>query len=600
MSEYAFKVGEIIKIPDEFLNVKCLCGGKLPYIDNKELQLLYRNTDSNTDSCKELRKIIKPLKPYCVEKGFMKSQELSNYSKTMLKKYLTDNEEWDFNESQINALKEGDIGNIGFEYGKRRPQLEFETLHLLHKDVPTDNLRFLWVKDQEGNYSIDPEAIEYIAYLLCYLFRINTIEEINKAFTYSKGLFGYLEYETLQIVIKYIVVKADTNIKDFDTTIQPEMHGTPLSSNACCILNNGYLTPHKINHGDNWCGVKKDDDKGRVYTTSSFKKAFMYSNSKKHFRKITGDIVITKSKMLEKDVKRICLQDWEESDRKNHEIWKDYKAIVATNRGQIHNFETIFNRDYPTVEAIMGILPSAVNPSFTRKLNNNVWGYPGSMIKVPSETLQPWMQAIVDAEIKRFNINKKSNTISENNIVCHYNIDNAIRKNRKRKYEEELDKSLLTLEKLKRQKVFPVDIVNHTSTIFSKFEQINPNDIAYYSQEYMYYMSHSEAYSSYKDKFSVNEIITLHKSFKPLKLWIDCGFKLKGKYKIVGIYSEGYGRPKQAYIIPVNFKDDMQKVKYIDTVQKIYDKTPIMTKWIKVDEIPALKVKLSDCYKDVQ
>lgn len=595
MSEYAFKVGEIIKIPDKFLNVKCLCGDKLPYIDNKELQLLYRNTDCNT----ELRKIIKPLKPYCVEKEFTKSRELSNYSKTMLKEYLTHNEEWDFDESQINALKSGNIDMVGFEYGKRRPQLEFETLQLLHKDVPEDNLRFLWLKDQEGNYSIDPEAIEYIAYLLCYLFRINTIEEINKAFTHYKGLFGYLEYETLQIVIKYIVVKADTNIKDFDTTIQPEMHGTPLATNACCILNNGYLTPHKVNHGDNWCGIKQDDDKGRVYTTSSFKKAFMYANSKRHFRKITGDIVITKSKMLEKDVRRICLQDWEESDRKNHEIWKDYKAIVATNRGQIHNFETIFNSDYPIVEAIMGILPSAANPSFTRKINTNVWGYPGSMIKVPSETLQPWMQAIVDAEIKRFNTNKKNNTISENNIVNHYNIENAICKNKKRKYEEELDKSLLTLEKLKRQKVFPVDIVNHTSTIFGKFEQINPNDNAYYSQEYMYYMSHSEAYSSYKDKFNVNEVITLHKSFKPLKLWINCGFKLKGKYKIVGIYSEGYGRPKQAYIIPNSFKDDKQKTKYIDTVQNIYDKTPIMAKWIKVDGIPALKVKLSDCCKDV-
>ena len=599
--EYAFKVQDPIKIPDKFLNIKSLCGDRLPYLNNysPELQLMYRNKDCNLDASKKLRKIIKPLRPYCVEKEFMKSRELSNYPKTILKHYLSDDEEWDFDESQVNALKSGDIDMVGFEYGKRRPQLEFETLQLLHKDVPEDNLRYLWLKDQEGNYSIDPEAIEYIAYLLCYLFRINTTEEICKAFTYSRGLFGYLEYETLQIVIKYIIVKADTNIKDFDTTIQPEMHGTPLSSNACCMLNNGYLTPHKINHGDNWCGVKKDDDKGRVYTTSSFKKAFMYSNSKRHTRKIMGDLVITKSKMLEKDVKRICLQDWEESDRKNHEIWKDHKAIIATNRGQIHNFETIFNQDYPTVEAIMGILPAPANPSFNRNINTSVWGYPGSMLKLPSETLQPWMQAILDAEIKRYNNNIKTGKLSSNTIVNHYNIDNAIHENRKRKYQEEFDKSLLTLEKLKQQNTFPIDVVNHTSTIFSKYEQINPNDIAYYSQEYMYYMSHSVAYSCYKDKYSVNDIVSLHKSFKPLRLWVNCGFRLQGKYKIVGIYSEGYGRPKQAYIIPESFKDDSQKAKYINTVNKIYDKTEIMAKWIKVDEIPALKVKLSDLCKDV-
>ena len=303
--------------------------------------------------------------------------------------------------------------------------------------------------------------------------------------------------------------------------------------------------------------------------------------------------------MLEKDVKRICLQDWEESDRKKHELWKDCKAIIATNRGQIHNFETIFNEDYPMVEAIMGILPAPTNPSFTRKINTSVWGCPGSMLKLPSEALQPWMQAILDAEIKRFNISTKLNTKSKNNIICHCNIYDAINKNRKRKYDEELDKSLLTLEKLKHQKKLPINIVNHTSSIFNKFEQINPNDNAYYTQEYMYYMSHTEAYSCYKDKYCVNDVVSLHKMFKPLKLWINCGFNVKGKYKIVGIYSEGYGRTKQAYIIPNSFKDDSQKTNYINTVNLIYDRTAIMAKWIKVNGIPALKVKLSDCCKDV-
>ena len=124
------------------------------------------------------------------------------------------------------------------------------------------------------------------------------------------------------------------------------------------------------------------------------------------------------------------------------------------------------------------------------------------------------------------------------------------------------------------------------------------------TEEFMRYMEHDIVYS--KDinktyvKFSKFDKILIDNSVI-VKKWINLGFNTIGViYKIIGIFSEGYMKPKQVYFIPDNLeKDKIQE--YIEIVKKIKKKDIRIPNWIKgkIDEyeIPCLKINISGCKK---
>jgi hypothetical protein len=594
-------------INTKYLTVKGLCGNNLPILNDTVLYKTYNNIHLDYT----LNIDIPDIEPYCTDilcKDLIKKK----YYKTEL---LKSNEEWGLSKNQTEALKNSDFINSGIMYGKRNPHMNKELTWLLFTNIKNDDkeLRFLYLKLEDGTYTIDPNAITYISYTLCNLFRIDTIKEIDKAFSYSRGLLGYLEDIKLQIRIMYLVIMSNKNNNKWDELpndflIKNEMHGTPSISNVVKILNSGLLLPSlNSEHGDNWIGNKNHkNDKGRVYTSGSFKKAWIYSNSRKYFRRLIGDIFITKSNIDEQKVKKIKQNEISKEERDNHNFWEEYDVIMLSTineNGKIltENYEVIYNNNYPIIESLLGIFPAYLDINYRYELNKEIWGDLNEFQKIKNEYLAPWMQAMLDIHnLKR--LNKKRSFVDLN--IGNFNINSF-------NIKKEVNEKLLTLDKLKLNKKFPINIVLNNSILFNIDERCDMNNTDFLTEEYMKYMSHDKiTTSNLKNneviEFNVNDIIFIsQKSIH--KKWINYGFinyhsidKLR-KYKIIKMFSEGFGKPKQVYIIPNEFVENENIDEYIFKVNNIKKNSPIIAKWLYGEyegkRIPTLKVQLSNCIK---
>ena len=605
--DYYFK--ENLKIDKKFLNIRGLCGTTLP-INNLMIESKYSDLLDKENINWDCDTKIESLSPYLV---LNKKIDHPN----VFTNCLENKDEWKLSEEQEKHLKNGDIIKSGIMYGKRKPRLNTDFSWLLDRNIKNEDnkqIRFLWLRNDQKEYSVDANAIEYLIYRLCSLFRINTILEIEKALGYYKGLIGYLEDFKVQIRINYIVVMCKWDGEEWeelpDLSIKPEFHGTPTNENAYNILKRNKLYPlkHEKNNnldkeylkyttGDIWEGqINKEEDKGRVYTTGSLRKAWNYANTKKYLRKLNGNLIITRSEILKKDVMRVKQNEWNNIEKINeHTFWDNYKGIIVSTNDEhgnvlTENYESIYNNFYPDIEMTINLYPAYLDINYPYTLNEKIWGKIVDYKKFINNTMAPWMQSLIDIhDLKESQLKKRKYM-----DFIDIEFDNSL-------FNKDI---LLNVEKLKKRPDLPKKIVSKFDVLFSNTETCDMTLYEHRTEEFMKYMEHDIVYS--KDinktyvKFSKFDKISIDNSVI-IKKWINLGFNtIDVIYKIIGIFSEGYMKPKQVYFIPDNLEKD-KIPEYIEIVKKIKKKDIRIPVWIKgkIDEyeIPCLKINISGCKK---